>query len=363
MKKSFIIAFLFLLLSASIIILIIINRIFIDIPIIDLIYENIAPLLYLFFFDYSLYIYAITLITYVLLMLIFILGYNIAKNKQLSGSIMYIFSLFGIVLVTFIIITYAYFGILFHKDISLNTRFMFLLLLMPVNIGFNVILFLVSIDFFVFLKDLVSARHVWKHEKPEFEIRTEGKMTHIDIYTDQHIFTPIPMLIIANHLQKERFSIAWFVKGAFNHLLSLIISYLTGWPRARNILFKFLGMKIGDNCHISERSVPDPLLPELIEFEDGSGCGIGVKLITHNAMTLRHTTFSYAPIKICENARIGAYSFIMPGVTIGKGSIIGANSVVTQDIPPYSIAIGSPAKVVKKFTEDEKKEIDQEFKI
>ena len=38
----------------------------------------------------------------------------------------------------------------------------------------------------------------------------------------------------------------------------------------------------------------------------------------------------------------------MPGVTIGKGSVIGAGSVVTKDIPDWSIATGNPAKVVKK---------------
>ena len=37
----------------------------------------------------------------------------------------------------------------------------------------------------------------------------------------------------------------------------------------------------------------------------------------------------------------------MPGVTIGKGSIIGANAVVTKNIPPYCVAVGNPARVVK----------------
>jgi acetyltransferase-like isoleucine patch superfamily enzyme len=41
---------------------------------------------------------------------------------------------------------------------------------------------------------------------------------------------------------------------------------------------------------------------------------------------------------------------IMPNVTIGKGSIIAANSVVTKDIPPYSIAAGVPAKVIRTMT-------------
>jgi len=44
---------------------------------------------------------------------------------------------------------------------------------------------------------------------------------------------------------------------------------------------------------------------------------------------------------------IGAEVFIMPGVTIGNGAVIGARSVVTKDIPPYAIAAGNPARVVK----------------
>ena len=38
-----------------------------------------------------------------------------------------------------------------------------------------------------------------------------------------------------------------------------------------------------------------------------------------------------------------------PGVTIGKNSVIGANSVVTKDIPDYCVAVGAPAKVIKKY--------------
>jgi len=208
----------------------------------------------------------------------------------------------------------------------------------------------------------MKARKIWKHKRPDFEIEVKGNMTHINIDTDEFVFTPVPMLIIAQYLQTKGFSVSWFVRGAFNHLISLIITYLIGWPRAKNALFRFTGMKVGENCSISQKTAPDPLLPELIEFEEGSGCGIGVKLITHNAMNIRHGSFSFGPIKVCRNARIGAYSIILPGVTIGEGSIIGANSLVTDDIPPFSIAFGSPAKVIRQLTESEKEEVDKKYR-
>lgn len=361
MNKGFIISFVFLLLSALLVILFIIHRIFFSIPWIDTIYNTIVPFLSLIFYKYSIYIYGAILIAYVLLFVLFVLGYNLAKTIQLSGSIIYIFSLLGFVLITFAIINYTYIGILFNRDLALNTRLMLILLFLPINFALSLILFLVDVDFIIFFKDLIKARKVWNHKRPKFNVEVKGKMTSINIETEEHLFTPVPMLIIAKYLQSQGYSISWFVRGAFNHLFSLIVTYLAGWPRSRNVLFRFMGMKIGRNCHISQKAIPDPLLPELIEFEDGSGCGIGVILLTHNAMNVKHGSFSFGPIKICENARIGAYSLILPGVTIGRGSIIGARSVVADDIPPYSIAIGSPAKVVRQLNEDEKEEVNKKY--
>lgn len=54
------------------------------------------------------------------------------------------------------------------------------------------------------------------------------------------------------------------------------------------------------------------------------------------------------PVRICKYVWIGNGSVILKGVTIGEGAIIGANSVVVTDIPPYSIAMGNPARVVLK---------------
>lgn len=57
-------------------------------------------------------------------------------------------------------------------------------------------------------------------------------------------------------------------------------------------------------------------------------------------------------VSIEDNVWIGEHVIIMPGVTIGKGSIIGANSVVSKSIPPYVISVGTPAKPIKKYNFD-----------
>jgi len=63
-------------------------------------------------------------------------------------------------------------------------------------------------------------------------------------------------------------------------------------------------------------------------------------------------------VKIGSNVWIGEFVSILPGVTIGDGSIIGSMSVVTKDIPEFSIAVGSPAKVIKKYDKDTNKWIN-----
>lgn len=58
---------------------------------------------------------------------------------------------------------------------------------------------------------------------------------------------------------------------------------------------------------------------------------------------------SSSPVIIEDNVWIGEFVSILPGITIGKGSIIGTMSVVTKDIPPFHIAVGSPVRLIKKY--------------
>jgi acetyltransferase-like isoleucine patch superfamily enzyme len=92
--------------------------------------------------------------------------------------------------------------------------------------------------------------------------------------------------------------------------------------------------------------------------EIGRECGIGsfswVTDHDHDASDPRcsvvtHKRIVIAPTVIEDGVYIGERVAILRGVRIGRGSVIGTNSVVTHDIPPYAIAIGAPARVIRIF--------------
>ena len=63
-------------------------------------------------------------------------------------------------------------------------------------------------------------------------------------------------------------------------------------------------------------------------------------------------------IIICDGSWIGVGSMIMSGVKVGQNSVVAANSVVTDDIPPFSVAAGSPARVIKRYNITQKRWLD-----
>lgn len=61
------------------------------------------------------------------------------------------------------------------------------------------------------------------------------------------------------------------------------------------------------------------------------------------------------PVIIEDDVWIGANAVILPGVTIGEHSVIGAGSIVTRHVPPYSVCIGNPARVIKRYDKEQKR--------
>lgn len=108
-----------------------------------------------------------------------------------------------------------------------------------------------------------------------------------------------------------------------------------------------MGMKVGSNTHIQPGLVVDSSHCWLIEIGNNVGIAPEVYLLAHDVNTMSVMGYvKIGKIVIRDNAHIGARSLIMPGVTIGENSIIGAGSVVTKSIPDNVVAAGNPAKII-----------------
>ena len=117
-------------------------------------------------------------------------------------------------------------------------------------------------------------------------------------------------------------------------------------------------VEINDFVHISAFSKidigDDVLIASKVYISDLNHGNVGDGEVYDITVPHRLQQVHARPIAIEENVWIGESVCILGGVTFGKGSIVGAMSVVTKSIPPHSIAVGNPAKVIKQYNSDSK---------
>ncbi len=140
----------------------------------------------------------------------------------------------------------------------------------------------------------------------------------------------------------------------WNRIKYLIFKYrklITSDPFIVADLWKKRGVVIGRNTCIYRDVIISGAGEEPVRI--GNNCVLtGCTLIAHDASTNKYLGLSYGekspnlPIVIEDDCFIGYQSIILMGVTIGKGSIVGAGAVVTKDVPPNSVVSGNPAKVI-----------------
>lgn len=94
---------------------------------------------------------------------------------------------------------------------------------------------------------------------------------------------------------------------------------------------------------------------QIVGREDHAINEVGVPML-HSTWVADREPSPRDSVHIGRDVWVGASAVILSGVTIGDGSIIGAGSVVTGDIPPYSIAVGNPARVVGRRFESTEQE-------
>ena len=137
------------------------------------------------------------------------------------------------------------------------------------------------------------------------------------------------------------------------------LTYLFNYyVRFRGNLINYLrhqGMRIGEHCQLLNTADNFGSEPWLIEIGNDVTLTNGVFLITHDASSrlFRKTLSNSSPygnrfgrIKIHDNCFVGVNSIILPGVTIGPNSIVGAGSVVAKNVPPNTVVAGVPAHTI-----------------
>ena len=125
--------------------------------------------------------------------------------------------------------------------------------------------------------------------------------------------------------------------------------------RVRPWVLKRIGCHVGKGCFVGDNVRIDTGHSDMITLEDSVSIAGGTRLLCHQRdftdyfVDSDYMKLGYIikPIVLKKGCLIGMESFVMPGVTVGEGAIVGAGSLVTKDIPAWTIAVGRPAKVVK----------------
>ena len=136
-----------------------------------------------------------------------------------------------------------------------------------------------------------------------------------------------------------------------NYFLPIIASHV---PNTFVPFFHRLrGVKIGKSVWIDKTVIIDEAYPENIFIGDDVRIAAGTVIISHSKAGhyLRKHYFNtgISKVKICRYSFVGINCVIMPGVTIGEGSVVVSGSVVLSNTKPYSVVSGSPAKKISEL--------------
>ena len=128
------------------------------------------------------------------------------------------------------------------------------------------------------------------------------------------------------------------------------------FPRWRVGLLRSCGFTIGRDVYIADDLLIVEELAERGNITIGDRVSIAPRVTLVTSSHPNHSRIrgfapvSQGPIVIEEDAWLGAGCVLLPGVRIGRGAVVGANSVVVSDVPPLHVVAGQPAKTVRELT-------------
>ena len=111
--------------------------------------------------------------------------------------------------------------------------------------------------------------------------------------------------------------------------------------RLKSWLLRRIGVTVGEGVSWGLEATPDVFWPDLITVEDHAIVGYDATILCHEFLQDEYRT---GEVVVGERAMIGAGAIVLPGVRIGEGAQVMANSVVTEDVPPGVTVAGVPAE-------------------
>ncbi|WP_255194419.1 acyltransferase [Natronobeatus ordinarius] len=130
--------------------------------------------------------------------------------------------------------------------------------------------------------------------------------------------------------------------------IRVAINYVVIWLvrispslKLKRWLLRRIGVTVGEGVSWGLEATPDVFWPDLITLEDHALVGYDATILCHEFLQDEYRT---GEVVIGERAMIGAGAIILPGVEIGEGASIAANSLVTRDVPPGETVAGVPAR-------------------
>jgi acetyltransferase-like isoleucine patch superfamily enzyme len=138
-----------------------------------------------------------------------------------------------------------------------------------------------------------------------------------------------------------------------NRLLQLVALYVPGAYSVRPRLHRLRGVRIGRGVFIGQAVILETDRPHLVSLGDNVDLSVRVTVIAHFAGTTAADAAgdeSKVSVRIEDDVFVGPGAIILPNVTIGRGAVVTAGSVVTKSVPPLTMVQGNPAQPVARST-------------
>ena len=136
---------------------------------------------------------------------------------------------------------------------------------------------------------------------------------------------------------------------AFNYVLVWVVR-VSPSLRLKNVVLRWLGVDCGEGVSWGLEATPDVFWPERITLGDHAIVGYDATLLCHEFL---QEEYRLGDVVVGERAMVGAGAVVLPGVTIGAGAQVAANSLVVEDVSPGATVAGVPATTLARDDPEE----------